>query len=99
MMKLKPNIGILDALIRIAIGLTVLSYSTAKMVRRPYHQCYLWTALCGAIKVAEGIVRYCPVVALMQQTGVSITLQKENGNIKSNDNNRSSEFNETVPET
>ena len=33
-MKIKPNIGILNALIRITIGLTVLSWSTAKLVKK-----------------------------------------------------------------
>ena len=38
MLKIQPNIGILNALIRITIGLTVLSWSTAKIVKRPYCQ-------------------------------------------------------------
>jgi Protein of unknown function (DUF2892) len=65
-MKIQPNIGILNALIRITFGLTILSWSTAKLVKRPYCQSYLWVALCGAMKVAEGIVRYCPVTDLIQ---------------------------------
>jgi hypothetical protein len=97
MIKLSPNIGILNALIRITIGLTILSWSTAKMVRRPYCQTYLWTSLCGAMKVAEGIVRYCPVTALVQQANVSPTHQKVNGSDKSSYGN-CSEFNETVTE-
>lgn len=97
MINLQPNIGILGALIRITIGLTLLSCSTAKMVKRPYCQTYLWTAIMGAMHVAEGIVRYCPVTALMQQASVSTTPQKEHENCKS-DCEELSEFNETVPE-
>jgi hypothetical protein len=67
-MKIQPNIGILNALIRITFGLTILSWSTAKLVKRPYYQSYLWVALCGAMKVAEGIVRYCPVTDLIQNS-------------------------------
>ena len=70
-MKIRTNIGILNALIRITIGLTVLSWSTAKLVKRPYYQSYIWVALCGAMKVAEGIVRYCPVTDLIQNSQVN----------------------------
>ena len=71
-MKIRPNIGILNALIRITIGLTVLSWSTAKLVKRPYCQSYLWVAMCGAMKVAEGIVRYCPITDFIQNNQVNI---------------------------
>ncbi|MCL6573151.1 MAG: DUF2892 domain-containing protein [Bacillus sp. (in: Bacteria)] len=66
-MNLKPNIGILNALIRITIGLTILSWSTSKLVKHPLRDSYLFVALCGAMKVAEGIVRYCPVTALFDR--------------------------------
>ena len=61
------NIGILNALIRITIGLTLLSWSTAKMVKFPWRDSYLFIAICGAMKVAEGIVRFCPVTALFER--------------------------------
>jgi hypothetical protein len=61
------NIGILNALIRITIGLTILSWSTAKMVKFPWRDSYLFIAICGAMKVAEGIVRFCPVTALFER--------------------------------
>jgi hypothetical protein len=70
-MKVRPNIGVINALIRITFGLTILSWSTAKLVKRPYCQSYLWVALCGAMKVAEGIVRYCPVTDLIQNSQVN----------------------------
>ncbi|MBT2657487.1 DUF2892 domain-containing protein [Bacillus sp. ISL-18] len=60
-MRLTPNIGILNALIRITVGLTIVAWSTSKMVKRPWRDSYLVAAFCGAMKVAEGIVRYCPV--------------------------------------
>lgn len=66
-MNIKPNIGILNALIRITIGLTLLSWSTAKLVKWPWRDSYLFIAMCGAMKVAEGIVRYCPLTAFIQR--------------------------------
>lgn len=63
-MKVKSNIGMLNALIRITLGLTILSWSTAKLVKRPWCDSYLFMVLMGAMKVAEGIVRYCPVTDL-----------------------------------
>ncbi|WP_075979867.1 YgaP family membrane protein [Bacillus massilinigeriensis] len=66
-MKVKQNIGILNALIRITIGLTVLACCTAKMVKKPWKESYILLAMMGAMKVAEGIVRFCPVTALFEQ--------------------------------
>jgi hypothetical protein len=66
-MSIRPNIGILNALIRITLGLTVLAWSTSKLVKHPWRDSYLFIALCGAMKVAEGIVRYCPVTALCEK--------------------------------
>jgi hypothetical protein len=66
-LNISKNIGILNALIRITIGLTVLSWSTAKMVKFPWRDSYLFIAICGAMKVAEGIVRFCPATALFER--------------------------------
>jgi hypothetical protein len=62
----KPNIGILNALMRITIGLTVLAWSTSKFTRRPYRDSYMLMAFLGAMKVAEGILKYCPITDLFQ---------------------------------
>lgn len=66
-MKIRPNIGILNALIRITIGFTILSWGTAKLVKRPWRDSYLLMIMLGAMKVAEGIVRYCPLTALYEK--------------------------------
>lgn len=63
---MKQNIGTINALIRITIGLTILSWSTAKLVKMPWRESYLFIAMCGAMKVAEGIVRFCPVTAMFE---------------------------------
>jgi hypothetical protein len=66
-MNIKQNIGILNALIRITIGLTVLSWCTAKLVKQPWRDSYLVVVMCGAMKVAEGIVRFCPVTLFFEK--------------------------------
>lgn len=65
-MKVTPNIGTINALIRITCGLAMLSWCTAKFVRKPRCQSYIFVAICSAMKVAEGIVRYCPVTDLLK---------------------------------
>lgn len=60
------NIGIVNALIRITFGLTVLAWATAKMARRPWCASYLIVALLAAMKVGEGITRFCPITALFE---------------------------------
>lgn len=76
-MKVKQNIGTLNALIRITCGLTVLAWSTAKMVKRPWRDSYLFMAIMGAMKVGEGIVRFCPVVALFEKSQDMMNNEKQ----------------------
>ncbi|OEH93413.1 hypothetical protein BFG57_12145 [Bacillus solimangrovi] len=64
---MKPNISLINALMRITCGFTILAWGTSKMVRRPYCASYLWVTMAGAMKVAEGITRYCPMVAMYDQ--------------------------------
>ncbi|PLR99207.1 YgaP family membrane protein [Bacillus sp. T33-2] len=66
-MKVKQNIGILNAFIRITIGLAVLSWTTARMAKKPRRGSYKIIALLGGMKVAEGILRYCPLTALYEK--------------------------------
>jgi hypothetical protein len=58
---LKPNIGTLNALIRITIGFAMLSFATARLVRKPWCLMSKIAIGLGAMKVAEGIVRFCPI--------------------------------------
>ncbi|MGH0430198.1 YgaP family membrane protein [Bacillus hominis] len=58
---MKQNIGTINALIRITLGLILFGCSTAKLVRKPWctwSKVLLWF---GAMKIAEGIVRFCPI--------------------------------------
>jgi hypothetical protein len=80
-MNIKPNIGILNALIRITCGLTILAWSTSKLVKFPWRDSYLFTAIIGAMKVAEGIVRYCPVTDLYKQMAENRMENNDNGDL------------------
>ncbi|MFC0296918.1 YgaP family membrane protein [Geobacillus jurassicus] len=75
------NIGIVNALIRITLGLTVIAWATSRLARRPWCASYLWAALLGAMKVGEGIIRFCPVTALFNnmQRQQLLDEQKETG--------------------
>ncbi|WP_254901684.1 YgaP family membrane protein [Thalassobacillus devorans] len=66
--RIKPNIGILNALVRITAGFTMLSFCTIRALKRPYSDTNMLWIIIGAMKVAEGIVRFCPVTAIVQQT-------------------------------
>ena len=58
---MKHNIGTLNALIRITLGIVLLGCGTAKLARQPrctWSKVLLWF---GAMRIAEGIVRFCPI--------------------------------------
>lgn len=84
-MNVKQNIGIMNALIRITVGLTMLSWATAKLVKRPWRNSYLFIAFLAAMKVGEGIVKYCPMTDVIQsQMMGSDRHSNENGNESQN---------------
>ncbi|WLR42249.1 DUF2892 domain-containing protein [Bacillus carboniphilus] len=58
----KPNISILNALMRITCGLSMLSWASSKYTKMPWKDSYLLIMMLGAMKVGEGILRYCPMV-------------------------------------
>ncbi|SHF17492.1 Protein of unknown function [Seinonella peptonophila] len=59
---MKKNVGRCDAMLRITLGLMGLAYCIARTNRR---RRFPWTtAFLSAMKVAEGIMRYCPMLAL-----------------------------------
>jgi hypothetical protein len=62
---MKKNVGMYDAFIRITCGLMGLSYSTARMARYPYRTFPFVIAMLSAIKVAEGVTRFCPLLAML----------------------------------
>lgn len=64
---MKPNIGIVNGLIRITIGLTLLSWASAKYSKKPWKDSQLLMMLIGAMKVGEGILRFCPMTFMYQE--------------------------------
>ncbi|MFD1737914.1 DUF2892 domain-containing protein [Bacillus salitolerans] len=68
---MKQNIGMVNSLIRITCGFTMLAFATARLAKRPHRESYLIVAMLGAMKVAEGMVRFCPITYLFNeyQTG------------------------------
>ncbi len=54
-------------MIRIAAGVSMVGYATAALVTKPKQLTAHLTLLAGAIKIAEGIVRYCPSMTLINQ--------------------------------
>ncbi len=59
---MKKNVGTIDAITRITCGLTGLAWATSRMVRRPYRSMPMIMAVLSAMKVAEGVTRYCPML-------------------------------------
>lgn len=61
---MRKNVGTTDAMIRITGGLLGLAYGAGVMGRRPYRTPWLLMSL-SAMKVAEGVTRFCPMYAAM----------------------------------
>ncbi|MFB4165454.1 DUF2892 domain-containing protein [Alteribacillus sp. JSM 102045] len=62
---MKPNIGTLNAMVRITCGLTILAWSTAELTRYRRNSRHLVCTMMGAMKVAEGITRFCPLTKMI----------------------------------
>ncbi|WP_158734631.1 DUF2892 domain-containing protein [Alteribacillus sp. YIM 98480] len=70
---MKPNIGTLNAMVRITCGLTILACSTAELTKYRRNGRHLLYAMMGAMKVAEGITRFCPLTKMITD---SVSAQK-----------------------
>jgi hypothetical protein len=86
---MKKNVGTVDAIGRITFGLTGLAWATAKMVRHPYRTMPMICALLSAMKVAEGITRYCPMldylgVSTAENKGRKTVIVRKNPETESN---------------
>ncbi|PYZ96561.1 hypothetical protein CR205_12680 [Alteribacter lacisalsi] len=64
---IRPNIGLINALIRIAAGFTILAWATARLTRKPKEGMPLFVAIIGSLKIAEGITRFCPVTYAVEE--------------------------------
>lgn len=76
-MEIKKNVTLLDAFFRIMIGLTGVAWGTSRLVRRPYRTGPLLVTLLSAMKVAEGITRFCPTLSLLGINPLERIKQKE----------------------
>ena len=74
----RPNIGIVNALIRITCGLTLLAWSTSKSCKKPWRDSYLILIILGAMKVGEGILRFCPITYLFENANATFLEDEEN---------------------
>jgi len=75
---MRRNVGTTDAMIRISAGLLGLAYGVGRMSRRPHRTPWLLMSL-SAMKVAEGVTRFCPMYAAI---GMNSTGEKsETGNL------------------
>jgi hypothetical protein len=61
---MRKNVGTMDAILRITFGLLGLAYGVGRMNRRPYRTPWLLMAM-SAMKVAEGMTRFCPMLYAM----------------------------------
>jgi hypothetical protein len=67
---IRPNIGIINALVRITCGLSLLAWATSKYCKKPWRDSYLIAIVLGAMKVGEGIVRFCPITYLFENSNI-----------------------------
>lgn len=65
--KITPNIGLLSSFVRLTAGFTMLAWGTSKLVKRPFSNSPVIAIVLGAMKVAEGITRFCPLVFLAEE--------------------------------
>ncbi|MBE3102773.1 MAG: DUF2892 domain-containing protein, partial [Bacilli bacterium] len=69
-MSQSQNISTRNALTRITFGLSMLAYGTAKLARNPQCNNGRMMVVLGAMKAAEGTLKFCPLKALMQRQGI-----------------------------
>jgi hypothetical protein len=74
---MRPNIGIVNALIRITCGLSMLAWATSRYGKRPWRDSYLVVIVLGAMKVGEGILRFCPITYLFENSNASFLYDEE----------------------
>ncbi|OIJ13667.1 hypothetical protein BKP37_10355 [Anaerobacillus alkalilacustris] len=77
MKKVTPNIGLINGLIRITCGFTMLAWGTSKLVKRPFSNTPLLVIMMGALKVAEGMTRFCPLTYFFEERIEEMTNEHE----------------------
>ena len=64
---LEPNISDENGFMRLICGVTSTSIGVARISRVPTCKIGHMLILLGAMKIAEGIYQYCPIVAMTKQ--------------------------------
>ncbi|MFJ5965877.1 MULTISPECIES: DUF2892 domain-containing protein [unclassified Bacillus (in: firmicutes)] len=64
---MKPNLSLMEALIRIACGMTVCTVAGSLFSRKPWCKTLLLGVFLGGMKTASGILRFCPVTYMCEQ--------------------------------
>jgi len=72
---MKKNVGTFDAMMRITWGLAGLSWGISQMVHYPHRSMPMTITIISAMKVAEGVTRWCPMLEIF---GLS-TVEKQFG--------------------
>jgi hypothetical protein len=65
---MEKNVSRVDAMMRITLGLTGVAWGTSRMIRDPHNSMPVLVTLASAMKVAEGVTRFCPMLALFNTT-------------------------------
>ncbi|MCY7932008.1 MULTISPECIES: DUF2892 domain-containing protein [Bacillus] len=73
---MKPNISLINAVFRIACGLTIMSAASAKFTKKPWCRMHLFYIFMGALKAGSGILRFCPVTYMFQSGAIGINEQE-----------------------
>ena len=71
---LEPNISDENGFIRLICGFTCTSIGIAKIARVPNCKVGHTLIVLGAMKIAEGIYQYCPIVAMTTEGEVPFIL-------------------------
>ncbi len=70
MKVMKKNVGTFDATMRIMWGLLGLSWGISRMVRYPSRTTPFLVSIISAMKVAEGVTRWCPMLQMFGLTTI-----------------------------
>lgn len=77
---MKKNVGTLDALMRISWGLFGLGWGISRMVKYPHRGMPIFISFMSAMKVAEGVTRWCPLLDVLGINTVDKIEYKEKPN-------------------
>ncbi|MGC5326202.1 YgaP family membrane protein [Brevibacillus sp. SYSU BS000544] len=91
---MQKNVGTVDATIRITLGLLGLTYGVGKMTRRPHRTPWLLMTM-SAMKVAEGVTRFCP---MLYSAGMN-TIAEDGQSASKNQQAQSSSRNQVTAES